>query len=72
MTAGLSFHCLIFLNLITSDMITFSLGCAEVSHSCNLQCLCLIMGGGWERSTKEARYFADAFSIKSIVRNILF
>lgn len=42
--AGLNFHCLIFLNLITGDMIIISfLGCAEDFHSCNLLCLCLIM-----------------------------
>lgn len=70
--AGLNFHCLIFLNLITGDMIIFCLGCAEDSHSCNLLCLCLIMGGGWERGKKEARYFADAFGNKGIARNILF
>lgn len=70
--AGLNLHCLIFLNLITGDIINFFfLGCDEYSHSCDLLCLCLIMEGGWERCMKEARYFADAFSNKGTARNIL-
>lgn len=70
---GFNFHCLIFLILITRDVIFFFfLDSADDPHTCNLLCLCLIIGGGWERGTQGARYFADAFSNKGITINILF
>lgn len=64
MAAGLNFHCLIFLNLITGDMIIFVSAVLRIL----IVAICCVCVSLWEGDGREVRERLDILQMPSVTK----